>query len=546
MNKFSYTTIFLFLFPISVFSQQLELPKKSYQKIDSLFNSYHSKTEPGSIFRILQDGETIYSNALGLANLEYQIPISEVTRFNIASNSKQFTTYLALILEEEGKLSFNDDIREHIPMLAHLPYKITIKQLTNHTHGLPNTDELTELNGEVYSMHNFKVLDILLKIESVNFKPGSRYEYNNTGYVLLAEILERVSKKPFEELLEEKIFKPLGMISSKAIKYTDDIISNKAYSYKKSNQTYIRYPMEFATIGASGIYTSISDLSNWATNFYNQKVGKKDFYTKMLIPTITSSKVKTNYGLGLHKDNYKGIDIVFHGGGTNSYRSYVLHVPKHKLSFICLSNKGNGADLLDVIYKSLEIVLKDEIKETKNEKIVRGKELKKYEGTYEMYPGKYLKFSVKEDNLYCQELGSEYETKLSIVNGNTFKDPVISLYKFVFLDDRLDFYGADIVRNCFKTKIDIVSSHNLDDLQNYTGLYKNKELNAIYELKVDKTSLVAVNSLHKIILKPLSKNSFYSPVYFFSKVDFIKVNNKVTGFKVSGQNLKNILFEKID
>jgi len=194
--------IILFLIPFTIFSQQLELDKQSYQKIDSLFNSYHSKTEPSSTFRILQNGEIIYSNQIGLANLEHQIPITETTRFNIASNSKQFTTYLALLLEEEGKLSFNDDIREHLKELAHLPYKVTVKQLTNHTHGLPNIDELTEINGEINSMHNYKVLDILLKVKSINFKPSSRYQYNNTGYILLAEILERVSKKPFEELLE--------------------------------------------------------------------------------------------------------------------------------------------------------------------------------------------------------------------------------------------------------------------------------------------------------------------------------------------------------
>lgn len=335
-------------------------------------------------------------------------------------------------------------------------------------------------------------------------------------------------------------------MSSKAIKYTDDVITNKAYSYKNPNQTYIRYPVEFSTIGASGIYSSLSDLSMWAKNFYNQKIGKKDFYTKMLVPTITSSKIKINYGLGLHKDQYKGIDVVFHGGGTNSYRSYILHAPKHKLSLICLSNKGNGADLLNVIYRSLEIVLKEYIKEPKNEKSVSEKELRKYEGTYEMYPGKYLKFTVKDNHLYCQELGGEYVTKLLTINKNTFKDPVISLYKFVFLDDRLDFYGADIVRNCFRTKIDIAPSYDLEDLQDLTGLYKNQELNAIYELKVDNNRLVAINPLHKIILKPLSENSFYSSVYFFGKVDFISDTNKVTAFKVSGQNLKNILFKKIN
>lgn len=529
----------------STFGQAETLNKETIKKIDSLFNTYHQQDERGSIISIIKNKKTIYSNKKGLANIEHQVPITDSTVFNIASNSKQFTAFLALLLEEEGKLSFNDDIRLYIPELKYLPNKITIKQLANHTHGLPNTDELAQLKG-VETMHHKQVLKMLLNIKEINFKTGDKLQYNNTGFLLLSEIIERVGKKPFPEQLQEKIFKPLGMNNTQVVGYNDDVIKNKAYSYKQWSDTYITFPVTLATMGSSGIYTTINDLGLWAKNYQNTTVGKREFYEKMQQITILNSGKKTNYGLGLQVDTYKGIDVVFHGGGTESYRSYILHAPEHQLSLLFLSNKGDMLGL-DVLYTSLEIILKESIQEKKVDKTINKKELRKHEGTYEIFPGSYYTFIAEKGNLYFQEFGTADKTLLPILDKNVFEFPFILHSRFVFYKDNVDFHIADMTRYGKRVHIEKPKSENLN-LIDFTGTYKNTEQNTSYELVIKGNKLTAIhNSIDSDIqLNPIAKNSFYSKEPFFGKIDFIFNSEKnIIGFKLSGQNLNNVVFKKI-
>lgn len=530
----------------SVFSQNENLTKEVYRKVDSLFRSYNQNDKTGSAIAIIKNEKMVYKNYLGLANIEYQQPITDSAVFNIASVSKQFTTYLALLLEEEGKLAFDDDIRQYLPELANLPHKITIKQLTNHTHGLPNTDELAQLKG-VELMNHQEVLKMLLNIKQVSFLPGDNYFYNNTGYVLLSEIIERVGQKPFKEQLEDRIFKPLGMNHTQAVGYTNEVIKNKAYSYKLWGETYISQPVKGATMGSSGIYSSINDLSLWAKNYQKVTVGKRKFYEKMELTTFLNSEKKINYGLGLQFANYKGVDVVFHGGGTESYRSYILHAPEHQLLLVFLSNKGDFSGL-EIMYGSLEILLPEFIKE----KSITGtnwnkRQLKGFEGTYQVFPGTYYTFMAEEDELYFQEFGSSEKVVLPRIDQNIFRFPFIPHSKFEFYKDSLDFHIADFTYPAKKIKINLPKTEDLN-LKEFIGTYRNTEYNTTYELVLVDDTLTAIHGTinYPIVLYPIAKNSFYSNQSFFGKIDFIlNSENSIIGFKLSGQNLKNIIFKKL-
>ncbi len=535
--------IAILLLSQSVFAQNAILEKETIKKIDSLFNSYHQDNKTGSIMSIIKNEETVYTNLRGLANVEHQIPITNATTFNIASVSKQFTTFLALLLEQEGKLSFDDDIRQHLHELKQLPNKITIKQLTNHTHGLPNPDELAQLKG-VKTMSHWQVLKMLLNIKQVTFKAGDKHFYNNTGYILLSEIIERVGQKPFKEQLQEKIFKPLGMNHTQAVGYNDAVVKNKANSYKVWNNTYINLPVRLSTMGSSGIYTTINDLGLWVKNYQKVTVGTRGFYKKMQTATFLNSGKKINYGLGLQFDNYKGIDVVFHGGGTESYRTYILHAPKHQLSLLFLSNKGDMAGL-DILYKSLEIILKESIQEKKTYTILNNKELKKLEGTYEMFPGIHYNIIAEKDTLYFQEFGSTAKHHLPQIGENEFDFPHPHI-KFVFYKGGFNYHIADFTYPCKKVVLQLPKSKDIN-LTNFIGTFKNIEYNTTYELVIEDNKLIAKHSLnYDITLYPLSKNSFYSKEAFFGKIDFIfNTNGTIKGFKVSGQNLKDIIFKKV-
>ncbi|WP_299215853.1 serine hydrolase domain-containing protein [uncultured Aquimarina sp.] len=536
--------IALLLFSQSILAQYEVIEKGTIKKIDSLFNFYHQDNQTGSVMSIIQNEKTIYQNYKGLANIEHQIPISNSTVFNIASVSKQFTTFLAMLLEEEGKLSFNDDIRFYIKELKDLPNKITIKQLANHTHGLPNPDELSHLKG-VETMNHKEVVEMLLNIKQTNFEAGDKLVYNNTGYILLSIIIERVGEKSFKEQLEEKIFTPLGMNNTTVVDNKNTVIMNKAYSYNLSGNNYIKNPVKLSTIGSSGIFTTIEDLGLWVKNYQKITFGKREFYERMQTITVLNSGKKTNYGLGLQHDKHKGIDVVFHGGGTESYRSYILHAPEHELSLIFLSNKG-GMLGLDVMYNALEIILKDAIQEKKVDKTVNNKNLKKLEGTYEIFPGSYYTFIAEKGNLYFQEFGRTDKTLLPVLDKNVFNFPLIPHSRFTFYKDHVDFHIADMTYPCAKTVLKLPKPESIN-LYNFTGTYKNTEHNTSYDLVVRNNNLIAThnNKSYDIVLKPLGKNSFYGNQSYFGKIDFItNTNGVIESLKVSGQNLKNIVFKK--
>ncbi|WP_375562946.1 serine hydrolase domain-containing protein [Bernardetia sp. OM2101] len=535
--------VFLFFQSLSVLGQN-NVIEKPYQKIDSLFNSLYSSNKTGAAFAIIENGQTTYKNAKGLANIEHQISITDSTMFHIASVSKQFTAFLALLLEEEGKLSLEDDIRTHLPELKHLPNKITIKELTTHTHGLPNIHELMNLKGAYPEgqMTHKEVVKFLLQTKQTNFEPKGKYKYNNTGYILLAEIIERVGQKPFKEQLEEKIFLPLGMNASKAIDDVNILIKNKANSYRFVGNSYEKHPLHLGAIGSSGINTTINDLILWAKNYQSPKVGSREFYNKMQQPTYLTSNKKINYGLGLQFGTYKGLDIVFHGGGDVAYRSYILHVPKHKISVVVLANT-NDFSPLDMVHQTLDFLLKNEIKEEKTEKITpTNQQLKKYEGTYEFYPSIYFTILAQNDTLYFQSYGTEEKAPLPLINKNTFDFPYLPHTKFTFYEDRFDFHIADFTYECKKITIPAFDTKEIQ-LENFTGRFKNEEYAIDFELVIEDNQLVVKRAFDSIELKPFVINSFYSPQ--LGKLDFVyDEKGEITAFKISGQNLKNIVFKR--
>ncbi len=509
------------------------------EKVDSIFTSHYDDEIAGGAFAIIKNGKVVYKKTAGLANIEHRIPVRENTVFNIASNSKQFTSLLALILEEEGKLSFQDDIRIYLPELSKLPHKITIQQLTNHTHGLPNVDELAQLKG-MDDMTFDEILIMLLNIKQLNFTPGDDYQYNNTGYVLLSQIIERIGEKAFDEQLKLKVFDKLGMFESQVVA-DYRIIPKKAYSYSPTNNVYVNNPAKLGTKGSSGIYTSLNDLIKWSQNFINTDSPFRKHLRRMQEPTALNSGKVIEYGMGLQSENYKGVDILFHGGGTESYRSYVLHVPKHRLSLVFLANNG-GFSGYEIVYNVLETLLIDFIVESRESGT--SKDLAAYVGTYELHPGNYYDIIDKNDSLYLQVFGTEYKAYLPRIDKKSFKGPW-AFSKIIFKDYGFDLRWADFTYPA--KRIDVTSSKDHDiDMNQFTGTYKNKEHDVFYEIEVIDNNLAAKHPIHgTTTLDTFSQTSFYGKNSSFGKIDFFFDSaGKVQGFKLSGQNINNLLFLK--
>ncbi|MFK7935989.1 MAG: serine hydrolase domain-containing protein [Saprospiraceae bacterium] len=519
------------------------------QQVDSLIHNYYEGDKPGIALAIIKDGQTIYNNETGLANLEYNIPISDSTSFLIASVSKQFTAYLALLLEQERKLKMTDDVRNHLPELKDLPYKFTLEQLANHTHGLPNISELVNVKGFGISdrMWHRGMVDMALRIKTFNFQPGEDYQYNNTGFLLLAEIIERVAEMPFQAALKEYIFNPLAMENSMAVPDPNLIIKNKSESYTLTNNGYQRYEGNIMSNGSAGIRTTIKDLAKWAKHFQATAKNSDSPFMRMIEKSQLNSGEQLPYGLGLETKAYKGLQAVFHGGGTAGHRAYTLHIPAHNFSVMVL---GNGKDYwpLKIAYQVVDLYLNEFQTEPAaiQDKITATKPLTDLAGTYEFSPGNYYVFTTENDSLFLGSLGSSDKMLLPQLSGNTFEFPFYPEARFVFQAGRADLYIADFIYRCAPVN-PILKKYATVALQKFTGFYHSESLNTTYEILVENDQLIARHPInYDIPLIGLKDDSFYSQYNFFGKIDFVKnIENEVTGFKLSGQNMVGLNFQKI-
>lgn len=271
MTKIS--ALFSFTFFLFVFNDALsQTNDEADRKIDSLFASYHSQT-PGAAVAIVKDGKIIFKKGYGMADLDHDIPITPQTIFNIASVSKQFTAFAIYLLENEGKISFEDDVRKYIPELPDYGTIIKTKHLLAHTSGLRDQAAIGSLagwhSGDIITTE--QILKLVARQKSLNFTPGTMFNYNNTGYTLLTEIVYRITGKTFAEYTSENIFKPLGMTNTQFYDNHEKIVKNKAESYERINNMYYHKPLN----PLEPFYRKNQVFQTFHKRLYDQPPGRK-------------------------------------------------------------------------------------------------------------------------------------------------------------------------------------------------------------------------------------------------------------------------------
>ena len=318
-------------------------------KIDKLFTSYNAST-PGVAVAVVIDGKVAFKKGYGSANLEFTSPISSRTIFNIASVSKQFTAFAIYLLEKQGKLSLEDDIRKFLPELPEYKSTVRIRHILGHTSGIRDQASLLSLAGwqRGDATFNDHVLRFIGRQKELNFEPGSQYLYSNTGYTLAAEIVHRISGKPFAEFVRENIFIPLGMNDS----YINDDyakpLRDRADSYELLEGAYKRVAFNDSTSGASNLNTTVEDLAKWAINLEQPKVGDAELIRRFSEPSLLNNGepavyFRTPTEVGYHAKGQvvrktRGVNIRSHGGHAAGYRSTFWRFPDQRFAVILLSN----------------------------------------------------------------------------------------------------------------------------------------------------------------------------------------------------------------
>ena len=326
-------------------SSQAYPPTELTAQVDELFAEWDTEDSPGAAVGIFKDGRLVYARGYGVANLDYGIPMTPRTVLRIGSISKQFVAMCVAILAEQGRLSFDDDIRTYLPEMPDYGEPITIRHLLHHTSGIREYLTLLALigkpEGSGYRYTTRELVGLLARQRELNFNPGERFSYTNSGYFLLAEIVTRVSGMKASAFAKENVFDPLGMKNTRFYDDPNAIIRNQGFGYSPKREGGYRLDiLRSEVIGDLGVITTIEDFFHWDSNFFDNKLGTG---TQELIDTMftrgrTDDGEELSYAFGVTFGAYRGLRTMGHGGSAVGYVAEFLQFPDQRFSVVVLSN----------------------------------------------------------------------------------------------------------------------------------------------------------------------------------------------------------------
>ena len=527
------------------------------KKVDQLFSAWDKPESPGAAIAIIKDGAVVYKRGYGSANLEYNIPITPQTVFHVASVSKQFTAFAITLLASQGKLSLDDDIRKHLPEVPDFGKKITIRHLIHHTSGL--RDQWTLLGMAGWRLDDVITKEHIMKMvrhqKELNFDPGAEILYSNTGYTLLAVIVERVSGQSFRDYTEANIFKPLGMTNTHFHDDHERIVKNRAYSYMSAGPGggFKAAPLNYANVGATSLFTTAEDLARWVINFEDKKIGGPDVIKQMHQQGVLNSGKELGYAFGLSVGPYRGLKTVGHAGGDAAYRSFAFWFPDHRFGVVVLSNFGSF-NPQQTAMKIADIYLADKLAaEAPKTAPVERKAVKVDAAILESYAGRYLL-----DGRTLVTITKEGD-KLMGQPGNSPKAEMIPLSETTFFvkeaNSELMFERdekGNVVRFTMKNDSQSQSAKRLNSpgsaaqLTQFAGDYYSPELGTSYMLVVKDGKLVAQHRRHDdFSLTELDGDLFSGSRWYFQTVQFTRdAEKRITGFRLTSGRVRNLRFDR--
>ncbi len=344
------------------------------EQIDAIFRPLTNDQSPGLAVGVIHDGKLVFARGYGLATVDKRTPITPDTDFRLASVTKQFTAMSIMLLVHDGKLHYDDTLSKIFPEFPPYGKQITVRQLLTHTSGLKDYGELymkqvgdkTPIE-QVPQILDKGVLQLLEQQTTTDFPPGTKWEYSNSGYAVLAMIVEKVSGKPFDEFLHDRIFKPLHMNKTVAFVKGKNEVPNRAFGYRKNKDTgqfvFADQSPTSAVLGDGGIYTSVKEMEKWdkalRTNKLLSEAEMREAYTPVQAPggIKLPDGTTSSYGFGWFLDPYKGHERHWHNGGTMGFLTSIQRFPKDGLTVVVLSNRMD-LDPSDLALKVADLYLK--------------------------------------------------------------------------------------------------------------------------------------------------------------------------------------------
>ncbi|HYO59968.1 serine hydrolase domain-containing protein [Archangium sp.] len=344
------------------------------EKVDRLMAPWSQGDTPGAAIIVIQDGRIVLKKGHGLANLESKKPITPDTAFLLGSVTKQFTAMAVMMLAERGKLKYDDSLSKFFPEFPPYAQKITVRHLLHHTAGFPEYEDLFLESGKLdkdyprsakpprssFEPTSKDALAILAQVKAPRFAPGKQHEYSNSGYVILAQIVEKVSGQSFAQFLRQNIFQPLGMSRSLLYDETRPKVQNVATSYTLKDGVYrdIDYTPLNAIHGEDNIYSTVEDLYKWDQALYTERLVKAATLQAAFTPGKLNNGQATEYGFGWRVRKFLGLNAVGHGGSWLGFKTVILRFPEQHFTVVVLANLQQF-DVGDIAFKISKIYLAD-------------------------------------------------------------------------------------------------------------------------------------------------------------------------------------------
>lgn len=517
----------------------------SYEaQIDSLYSHLNQTSSPGIALAVVRDGKIILSKGYGMADLEHGMKITPSTVFDIASLAKQFTGLLICKLAAEGKISLQDDIRKYIPELNDFGKTITIEHLLQHSSGIRDwygsfyiaggrTDDPIAFN---------QILNFAYRQKSLNNEPGTKYLYSNTGYNLLAELVQRVTGKSFRKWTNEQIFDPLDMKSTMVQDNYSELISNRALGYVKvANGGLQKLVNALTGLGSSSVFSNVEDMAKWLINFGTAKIGGSQALTLMQTPGRLNNGTINRYSSGITTGSYRDLRMFTSAGSWAGFNTFDVFFPEQKFGVVVLSN-STLVNAQTAVIQITDIFLANEFKPQlqsgvaadpgqSNEALVT-QGVDAYTGVYKQGKSTYLRIE-KDGNVLTAWLPDMGKVSVVPVSANRFK-----------VDDEEDgsellFQPGKVVIVTYKgrqfTHLDNNESA-MPGLKDYAGEYYSEELGATYQVIVKNGKLELVTPKRpNLPLSPVWPDGFTAQNPFINLLSFERdTKGIVTSLLING------------
>ncbi|MCK9409476.1 MAG: beta-lactamase family protein [Bacteroidetes bacterium] len=344
-NVFFFTIILFTLFLGACGTTQ---PMSTEQSIDLILSDYALPNGPGASVLVMDRDSVIFKKSYGLASVKEQIPVTTSTNFRLASVTKQFTAMSVLLLKEQGKLSLDDKILKFFPDFPLYGKDITVRNLLNHTSGLIDYEDFVP-DTQTYQVLDADCLRLMFNAESLYFPAGTQYRYSNTGYALLALIVEQISGNHYAEFVNENIFVKAGMTTTVAFEHGSSTVVNRAYGYSfiGSMWTETDQSNTSAVLGDGGIYSNVEDMSRWITSLWHFNFIPELQQQQAWSDGVLNDGTPIPYGMGWHTETYRGINHPHHAGSTRGFRNHLLLFPQRKMMIIILTNRNQGTPITE-------------------------------------------------------------------------------------------------------------------------------------------------------------------------------------------------------